>query len=193
MSKIFYVLFLLILLSSTLTYCQDFIKGKQPPTIKYTSFLSGAKTEITWPDSENETILIDFWATWCAPCIESIPHLNHLIDMYKRKNIRFISITYEPAELVNKFLAKHPMKSEVGLDTSFEMFRILNAWAIPNIILINSKGIISGRIHPAKLNENVIDTILAGGVPEVENTPENLYIPSEAEKYFRSLLKPDIK
>jgi hypothetical protein len=37
-----------------------------------------------------------------------------------------------------------------------------NAWAIPNIVMVNSKGIFAGRIHPNKLNVEVINLLLAG-------------------------------
>jgi len=81
------------------------------------------------------------------------------------------------------------MNSVVGVDTSFYMFRTFNGWAVPNIVMINSKGIIAGRIHPEKLNESIIDDLLQEKIPDVKNTPEDLYNPGEAEKYFRSLLK----
>jgi hypothetical protein len=49
---------------------------------------------------------------------------------YKEKNEKLISITYEPEKLVQKFLNDHQMKSDVGLDEDFRIFRSYNAWAI---------------------------------------------------------------
>ncbi len=163
--------------------------GQLPPEISYTEINSSKTVTYKSSDLHNKVYLIDFWATWCAPCIESIPHIDSLIEKYKGREIKFISITYEPKSLVEKFLIKHPLKSEIGIDTSFAMFERYNAWAIPNIVMINSKGKIAGRIHPERLNEQVIDDLLKGKVPSVEQTPEDLYKPKEAEKYFRSLLK----
>jgi hypothetical protein len=81
------------------------------------------------------------------------------------------------------------MKSEVGLDEDFNMFRKYNGWAIPNIVMINSKGKIAGRIHPSHLTEEVINTLLSGNIPDVKNTSEDAFDPVEAEEYFRSYLK----
>jgi hypothetical protein len=111
------------------------------------------------------------------------------VEKYKEKNVKFISITYEPEKLVQKFLNDHPMKSDVGLDEDFRIFRSYNAWAIPNIVMINSKGEIAGRIHPNHLTAEVISTLLSGGIPDVENTPEDAFDPVKAEEYFRSYLK----
>lgn len=162
--------------------------GQDPPLLYYTSLGSSASVRLDKEDMTKTVYLIDFWATWCAPCIESIPHIDSLIDEFKGKNVRFISITYEPSSLVKPFLLDHPLQSHVGIDTGFTMFRTYNAWAIPNIVMINSKGVIAGRIHPNKLNADVINDLLQGKIPDVPNTPENLFKPDEAEIYFRSFL-----
>ena len=162
-------------------------KGQVPPVLVYYSLALDKTINYKEGDFKNKVFLIDFWATWCGPCIESIPHLNKLVDEYK--NVKFISITYEPRDLAEKFLNEHLMKSDVGLDDDFKMFRSYNAWAIPNIVMINSKGKIAGRIHPNKLNEDVINILLNGGIPEVENTPEDAFDPAQAEEYFRMFLE----
>ena len=185
--------FLYLLLTPVLFYTAVFAQdrglhiGQTPPELVYFS-LPGNKT-VTYKedDFKNKVFLIDFWATWCGPCIESIPHLNELVDKYK--NVKFISVTYEPENLVKEFLKDHPMKSEVALDDDFKMFRSYNAWAIPNVVMINSKGKIAGRIHPSRLTEEVIEVLLNGGVPDVEQTPEDAFDPKGAEEYFRSFLE----
>lgn len=163
--------------------------GQDPPSLSYVPFGTTTAVSLDKKEMGNTVYLIDFWATWCAPCIESIPHIDSLIDEFKGKNVKFISITYEPSSRVGPFLLDHPLHSHIGIDTSFSTFRTYNAWAIPNIVMINSKGIIAGRIHPSKLNEHVINDLLEGTIPDVPNTPENLFKPDDAEAYFRSLLE----
>ena len=88
--------------------------------------------------------------------------------------------------LVKRFLQEHELKSEIGIDTGFTMFKRYNAWAIPNIVMINSKGIIAGRIHPSRLTGEIIEKLIKGEIPSVDNTPEDLFDPKQAEQYFRS-------
>jgi len=162
--------------------------GQLPPEISFHSFSNDKLNTINKNQLRKTVYILDFWATWCAPCIASIPHMDSLIEIFRERNVKFLSITYEPKRLVEKILRKHPMKSEIGLDQNFRMFRQSNAWAIPNIVMINSKGTIAGRIHPSKLTESVIEDLIAGRVPEVNNTPEDLFDSKQAETYFRSLM-----
>jgi thiol-disulfide isomerase/thioredoxin len=188
MRKLLY-LFLILVIFCVSVYSQErgLQIGQGPPELVYFS-LSENKT-VTYKAEyfKDQVFLIDFWATWCGPCIESIPHLNELVVKYK--NVKFISITYEPVDLVNKFLKDHPMKSDVGLDNDFKIFRSYNAWAIPNVVMINSEGKIAGRIHPNNLTDDVINELLNGGIPKVKNTPEDAFDPAGAEEYFRSFLE----
>ncbi len=190
MLKIMWI-FLLLVLFNVQIYSQKMGLriGQVPPDLVYHSIREDETMSYKGNDFKNSVYLIDFWATWCAPCIESIPHLNELVEKYKNKNIRFISITYEPEKLASQFLKEHPMKSDVGLDEDFKIFRSYNAWAIPNVVMINSKGKIAGRIHPTYLTTEVIDVLLSGGIPDVKNTPEDAYDPAGAEEYFRSFLE----
>lgn len=185
----FVFLFTAILISSTFSQSNKSLKnGQSLPPLQYVTLDKSVKT-LDWKKHKGEVFLIDFWATWCAPCIQSFPHTDSLINKVKGEKVKFISVTYEPANLVMKSLKTHPMQSEIGIDNDFAMFRKFNAWPIPNIVMINSKGVFAGRIHPNQLNEDVINQLLDGKIPVLENTKEDMFNPIEAEKYFRSFLE----
>src|SRR5712691_10462103 len=44
---------------------------------------------------KDSVVVIEFWATWCAPCVAAIPHFNELMEKFKDKPVRFISISNE--------------------------------------------------------------------------------------------------
>ena len=50
--------------------------------------------------------IVEFWATWCGPCIRSMPHLSKLQREYADKNVTLISVSDEDLETVNGFLEK---------------------------------------------------------------------------------------
>ena len=56
-----------------------------------------------WQALEGQVVVMDFWATWCPPCIDSIPHLNELHTKFEKEKVRFFSVTYEPALYVREF------------------------------------------------------------------------------------------
>ena len=56
---------------------------------------------------KNKWLLVNFWATWCAPCREEIPDLNELAD--KNKKIKLVGIAIDEIEAVKMFLNKTPI------------------------------------------------------------------------------------
>ncbi|HEX2899804.1 MAG TPA: TlpA disulfide reductase family protein [Bacteroidia bacterium] len=48
---------------------------------------------------KDEVWVIDFWASWCGPCIEAMPHLKQLHRSYAGKNVRFISISWDESDM----------------------------------------------------------------------------------------------
>jgi thiol-disulfide isomerase/thioredoxin len=47
---------------------------------------------------KQEVWVVDFWASWCRPCVESIPYLKQLQEKYAAKNVRFISISWDDSD-----------------------------------------------------------------------------------------------
>ena len=57
-------------------------------------------------DRVNLTYVVEFWATWCGPCMRSIPHLNELHQKYRRNGLTIIGISDEPMSTVRPFVTK---------------------------------------------------------------------------------------
>jgi thiol-disulfide isomerase/thioredoxin len=162
--------------------------GDQPPELDFTVVKGSAEPpELNWTHLAGRVVVIDFWATWCTPCIKAIPQLNALVEKFKDRPVTFLSITYEPRQMVLPFLTKHPMNSIVGSDNDFAMFRSFKAWGIPMVVLVNAEQRIAGVIHPDHLTAAMIDDVLEGRTPSVEPA-RGWKDPHGAEKYFRSLV-----
>jgi len=52
---------------------------------------------------QGKVVILNFWGTWCAPCIKEIPKLNALVDKYKEEPVEFLAITTEDEEKVFNF------------------------------------------------------------------------------------------
>ena len=129
---------------------------------------------------------MDFWATWCTPCIESIPRLNDLHARFEHEKVTFFSVTYEPPPYVREFLKEHPIGSEVAIDDSLDTFKTFQAWGIPVIFIFDSKGKLVAATHPSNLTPEVISAALRGEVPQVKQAVP-WSDPAGAESYFRKL------
>lgn len=130
--------------------------------------------------------VIDFWATWCAPCLGAFPKFNALEEQFGDRPIAFFSVTYESAEKIEPVLAEHPLKTAIGFDNDFATFRAFRAWGIPVTYVFDGDGVLLAALHPEHLTAEVLESALAGEIPDVEQTrgwPD----PVGAEEHFRSL------
>jgi len=68
-------------------------------------------------DFQNRVIIIEFWATWCPPCVQSVPHLKKLVSQYDDKNVLFLALSQDQiAQPVIDFYKKHDLNYFVALD-----------------------------------------------------------------------------
>ncbi|HJQ36249.1 MAG TPA: TlpA disulfide reductase family protein [Thermoanaerobaculia bacterium] len=144
----------------------------------------------SWRGMRGHVIVIDFWATWCAPCVAAIPHLDALKNELAGEPVRFYSVTYEPRGKAKAFLEKHPMTTTVGIDDDLKTFTSWMAWGIPMAYVIGRDGKIAAVASPSKLTAAHIRAILAGKPAGVEPHP-GWKDPAGAAKYFREQLIKD--
>ena len=86
--------------------------------------------------------IIDFWATWCKPCVHAIPKLNELYKAYDSEKVQFIGINVDgPRNLskVRPFIQALGVEYPVLLDTDQEVMLRLNVSALPTLLIANNK------------------------------------------------------
>ncbi|WP_344785745.1 TlpA disulfide reductase family protein [Postechiella marina] len=104
---------------------------------------------------ENALYFVDFWATWCGPCVHASKYLESL-QMQFPNNFYIVSLTQESPEVVKKFMAKHNMRLAVAIDYEGDTFLKHNVRSLPYGILFNADGKKLWEGHAADLkNYNV--------------------------------------
>lgn len=88
---------------------------------------------------KDKLLLIDFWATWCGPCIASFPHLEKLQEKYGG-DLQIIAISDEKVDIVTKFLTKKNFNLSFLNDVDTKLFKRFNISQRPNSALISKKG-----------------------------------------------------
>jgi len=137
--------------------------GDQPPALSLEKVLQAPEgTKASWANLKGKVVVLEFWATWCGPCVAAIPHLNELADRLKDQPVQFIAITDENEKIIAPFLKRRPIHSWVGLNTDKSMFKDYGIAGIPHTVLVDKKGKIVGITHPTMLTEQVVKDALAG-------------------------------
>ena len=109
------------------------------------SELHGARIDST--GIEGKITILDFWATWCSPCVASMPYLADLYNDYQPKGLMFVSVNTEPdnTDAVRQFHSQNKLPFPVYVDTGALQNR-LKVTSLPTLIIIDEKGIVQ-HIH----------------------------------------------
>lgn len=92
-------------------------------------------------DYAGKVTLVNFWATWCPPCVQEIPSLNRLIAKMKSSNFELLSINYaEEKTTIAEFLKKVDVKFPVLLDEKGRAAASWNIIALPSTFIIGPDG-----------------------------------------------------
>ena len=125
--------------------------GERAPAIHVSQVISPANQSFSSTALAGKTIVLDFWATWCGPCVASMPHMNELEDALDPKKFVFIALDDEPEEVVQRFLTKRKILSIVALDHNKETFTAFGVAIRPATIVIDPRGRIALVTQPLDL------------------------------------------
>lgn len=88
-------------------------------------------------------VLLNFWATWCKPCLAEQPKLKAFAEQWAAKGFRVVSISIDDprtAKQVKPFVHRHGIEFPVYLDANQEAYRKLGGRAVPFNVLVGSDG-----------------------------------------------------
>ena len=93
---------------------------------------------------QGKVLVVNFWASWCPPCVEEMPTLDLLQKAFLQENVLFVGIGIDSPSNIREFLEKTPVSYSIligGLEGSALSKQMGNAQgALPFTVIINSKG-----------------------------------------------------
>ncbi len=155
------------------TYAQ--LVGQPAPAIKFEHTFQGPPPgEITWEKLRGKVVVLEFWATWCTPCLGAVPHLNALVEELADAPVCFLMVTSEEPALIQKFLKKRKMSGWITLDTDKSVIRGFDAMGLPRTLVVDQSGIVVLDLdaRPEDLTAELLRQIVNGTYKPKAEVPE---------------------
>lgn len=173
--------------------------GEAAPAMELEKLLqapSGAVADLE--KLKGKVVVLEFWATWCSPCIPAITHLNEMADKFKDKPVQFVAITDEDETKITEFLKIKPIRGWVGLDLDRSMFNSYQAIGVPHTVLVDQNGKIAAVTSARHVTAAALDDLLAGkpvALPFKEGIAADLKwdkaaAADQVEPLFQVIIKP---
>jgi thiol-disulfide isomerase/thioredoxin len=124
----------------------DALLGSPAPTLATASWLGSEAP--TAESLRDHPVLVDFWGTWCGPCVRAMPHVQQIHDDFTPLGLKVIAITKEDPETVKPFLERNGYTLPVGCDTAEASVKAWRVTSWPTTYLIGRDGRVAWKGEP---------------------------------------------
>lgn len=98
-------------------------------------------SQVNLADYRGKVVLVDFWASWCTPCIRSFPWMDEMVEKYGEQGFEIIAINMDQeAILAEKFLQRYPNKLTIAFDPQGSVAEQYEIMGLPNSFILNKQG-----------------------------------------------------
>ncbi|MEN8928395.1 MAG: TlpA disulfide reductase family protein [Flavobacteriales bacterium] len=138
----------------------EITKEEQIKLSNYNWNLTDAKgNDIDFNKYKDKVILINFWATWCPPCVAEMPSFQELYDSYKNEVV-FLFVANDKAEKVTSFMKKENYTFPVQFESSATPPELVSS-SLPTTFILDKKGnIVMQKKGAANWNSDKVRNLL---------------------------------
>ncbi|MFZ1530210.1 MAG: thioredoxin-like domain-containing protein [Ferruginibacter sp.] len=136
--------------------------GDRFPDLLITNITNAPKKEHYINDSVNRMFyLLNFWGTWCSPCIPEMDHLT-IIQKNNTSKLQVIAVSDDDAGRKANYLKKKPSSIWLSTDTSYTLYNMLGLANVGQCILISPEKKIVAVLKTESITQALIDKLLRG-------------------------------
>jgi cytochrome c biogenesis protein CcmG/thiol:disulfide interchange protein DsbE len=137
------------------------IVGHAAPNFTITLWNGQTGQKLHLADLKGRPVVLNFWASWCDPCVAEAPILQTAAQHYAAQGIVFVGIAYEDIQAnAVRFLQQYGITYPVGPDTSGAISIAYGVPSVPETVFINRNGMVVDKFDGA-LTQNFLDQRVA--------------------------------
>ena len=113
-----------------------------------------------------KAVLIDFWATWCGPCIKEVPTIKSIAETYRDQGLEVVGVSLDRDEkALRDFVEKEKLSyvQVYGREKSQEITKSYGVWGIPSVFLVDKNGVINALNLRGDHTEEAVKALLTTG------------------------------
>lgn len=142
--------------------------GDKAPTLAKAKWLQGEATPAWKP---GQVYVLDFWATWCGPCIAAIPHMNELHKTLSAKGVNVIGVAVWPSPDMQPTASfvkdkgdamAYAICEDVDDALNADFMQATRSQGIPTVMIVDREGTLAWIGHPQAGMDDALDEIVAG-------------------------------
>jgi len=115
-------------------------------------------------EQRGKVVLVNFWATWCPPCLEEMPAMQRLLTHHGTGRFALLAISVDAdPRVVTPFLTQHRFTFTVGVDPKMELANTYGVRALPASFLVDREGHLAAlALGPRHWDNNAARTLVDG-------------------------------
>lgn len=178
-----YCIFFLLLLITSIGFGQALQIGSTVPSVNVVHVLNGKKETIPLESLKGKVVILDFWATWCSPCIAALSQFEIFQKQFKDQ-LAVLAVSDENADRLRLFLHNRPSTLLISSDTGRSLQGLFPHRTIPHTVLIGPDGRVNAITDAGHITASVIQLVLKGHAVNLPLKKDNTAF--SFESYFKA-------
>lgn len=143
----------------------DPLEGKAAPTLeKLTGWMNTDAR--SWDDLKGKVVVLDFWGTWCGPCVAQIPKLKALHEKYAKQGLVILGVhSSNGSKAMPAFVQQRGLEYAFAVDSTGALSKSINLKFYPTYFVIGPEGKVRVAGADGLKLEEIVDELIKGAKP----------------------------